>query len=240
MNALEIALWTVLPYIALTLFVGGHVWRYRTDKFGWTARSSQLHEQRLLRWGSPLFHGGILLTAAGHAGGLLVPAGLTRAVGVSDAVYHVVAVGLGGLTGTITLVGLAILGYRRLTVTPVARSGAAGDALMYTLLTGAIVIGLAITLFYNAHDYRATVSPWFRSIFLLRPDAEAMSRAPVGFQIHAVVAWALIACWPFTRLVHAFSVPLGYVIRPYIVYRRRDPYAAAGSDRIGQGGKLWS
>ena len=63
------------PYLALTAFVVGLVWRYRSDKFGWTARSSQLHEQRLLRWGSPLFHGGILLTAAGHAVGLLVPAG---------------------------------------------------------------------------------------------------------------------------------------------------------------------
>jgi nitrate reductase gamma subunit len=229
MSTLGTALWTVLPYVALTLFAGGLAWRYRTDKLGWTARSSQLHEQRLLRWGSPLFHGGILLTAGGHAGGLLVPARLTRAVGVSDAAYHAVAVGLGGLAGTVTLVGLAILGYRRLTVTAVARGGAARDTLMYTLLAGVIVLGMGITLFGNAHDYRATVAPWFRSVFLLRPDAEAMTRAPLGFQLHALVAWALIACWPFTRLVHAFSAPLGYLTRPYIVYRSRDPRAGAGS-----------
>lgn len=231
MSMVDIALWTVLPYVALTLFIGGHVWRYRTDQVGWTARSSQLHEQRLLRWGSPLFHGGILLTGAGHAGGLLVPASLTRAVGVPDAAYHAVALGLGGLAGTATLVGLAILGYRRLTVAPVARSGAARDALTYVLLAGAIVFGLAITMFGSSHDYRQTVAPWFRSIFMLRPDAGAMSRAPLGFQVHALVAWALIACWPFTRLVHAFSLPLGYLTRPYIVYRSRGRRVVAGSDR---------
>ena len=84
-------------------------------------------------------------------------------------------------------------------------------------------MGLAITLVGNGHDYRATVSPWFRSdLRCCDPDVEAIAGAPLGFQLHALVAWALIACWPFTRLVHAFSLPLGYLIRPYIVYRSRE------------------
>ena len=49
-------LWTTLPYIAFTSFALGHFWRYRNDQFGWTTRSSQLYENRLLRLGSPLFH----------------------------------------------------------------------------------------------------------------------------------------------------------------------------------------
>ena len=53
-------LWMTLPYIAFTSFVLGHIWRYRTDQFGWTTRSSQIYESRLLRLGSPLFHFGIL------------------------------------------------------------------------------------------------------------------------------------------------------------------------------------
>lgn len=215
------ALWVVLPYIAITVCVGGHVWRYRTDKFGWTARSSQLHEQRLLRIGSPLFHFGILITALGHAGGLLVPAGVTRWLGVSDGLYKFGAFALGGLAGVATVAGLLILIYRRLTVRAVARSGAVGDTLMYTLLGGTIFLGLVITLTGGGHDYRVTVAPWFRSIFALEPDIAAIESAPFGFQLHALVAWTLIACWPFTRLVHAFSLPLGYLTRPYVVYRSR-------------------
>ena len=37
-------LWVIVPYVSIALFVGGHVWRYRYDKFGWTTRSSQLYE----------------------------------------------------------------------------------------------------------------------------------------------------------------------------------------------------
>lgn len=215
------AVWVVLPYLALTTFALGHVWRYRYDKFGWTARSSQMHERRLLALGSPLFHYGILLTALGHAGGLLIPAGWTRAAGVSDGFYSAMAVGIGGLAGVMTLVGLVILVYRRLAVRAVGRASLASDLVMYVLLGGTILIGLAITLTGGGHDYRATVAPWFRSIFALQPNASLIAQAPLGFQLHALIAWALIAAWPFTRLVHAFSAPLGYLTRPYIVYRSR-------------------
>jgi nitrate reductase gamma subunit len=215
------ALWTVLPYLALASFAIGLWWRYRYDKAGWTARSSQLHERRLLALGSPLFHYGILVTALGHAGGLLVPAGLTRALGIPDGLYKFAALVLGGLAGAATAAGLLILVYRRITVRAVARSGAVGDAVMYTLLGGTILLGLAITLTGRGHDYRETVAPWFRSIFALNPDLGAITNAPLGFQAHALIAWALIGCWPFTRLVHVFSLPLGYLTRPYIVYRSR-------------------
>jgi nitrate reductase gamma subunit len=50
-----------------------------------------------------------------------------------------------------------------------------------------------------------------------------MSHAPIGFKLHALAAFGLFALWPFTRLVHVFSAPVGYVTRPYIVYRSRDP-----------------
>ncbi len=219
---MSIALWGVLPYVALTTFVVGLVWRWRHDKAGWTARSSQLHERRLLALGSPLFHYGILLTAAGHVTGLLIPASWTRALGLGDGFYHAFAVGMGTLAGLMTAAGLAILVYRRLTVRAVGRASLASDLTMYVLLGGTILIGLAITLTGNGHDYRATVSPWFRSIFMLQPSIEAITMAPFGFQLHALIAWALIGAWPFTRLVHAFSLPLGYLVRPYIVYRSRE------------------
>ena len=75
----------VVPYLCLTTFVVGHLWRYRYDKFGWTTRSSQLYENRLLRIGSPLFHFGMLGVVGGHVIGLLVPQSWTDAVGISRA-----------------------------------------------------------------------------------------------------------------------------------------------------------
>lgn len=62
----------------------------------------------------------------------------------------------------------------------------------------------------------------FRSLFYLSPDPEIMAGAPIGFQVHILAAFALFAFWPFTRLVHAFSAPVGYLTRPYVVYRSRD------------------
>ena len=46
-------LWVIVPYVCLAVFAVGHWWRYRYDKFGWTTRSSQLYERKLLRWASP-------------------------------------------------------------------------------------------------------------------------------------------------------------------------------------------
>ena len=65
MNGLQSFAWTVLPYVAVAVLVVGLYWRYRFDKFGWTTRSSQMYESRLLRLGSPLFHFGILLALTG-------------------------------------------------------------------------------------------------------------------------------------------------------------------------------
>ncbi len=64
-------LWIIIPYLSIAIFIGGHLWRYRYDKFGWSTRSSQLYESRLLRLGSPLFHFGILFVILGHVGGIL-------------------------------------------------------------------------------------------------------------------------------------------------------------------------
>jgi nitrate reductase gamma subunit len=77
-------------------------------------------------------------------------------------------------------------------------------------------------LFGTSYDYRESVSPWFRGIFTLRPDPTLMVDAPLSFRLHAAFAFILFAVWPFTRLVHAWSVPIAYLARPYIVFRRRD------------------
>ncbi|MEU4833861.1 respiratory nitrate reductase subunit gamma [Streptosporangium sp. NPDC023615] len=230
MNALDVLLWVVAPYVALTVFVLGHAWRYRYDKFGWTTRSSQMYESRLLRIGSPLFHFGILVVILGHVGGLLVPKAWTEAAGIGEGVYHVVAVVLGTVAGVATLGGIAILIYRRRTVGPVFTATTRNDKLMYASLTVTLVLGLAATVVANivggGYDYRTTISPWFRSIFYFSPDPSLMAGAPILFRLHALSALALFALWPFTRLVHMLTAPVGYVTRPYIVYRSRDEVRA--------------
>ncbi|MEO3855805.1 respiratory nitrate reductase subunit gamma [Acrocarpospora sp. B8E8] len=219
-------LWVVAPYVALTVFVLGHIWRYRYDKFGWTTRSSQLYESRLLRIGSPLFHFGILVVLLGHIGGLVIPKSWTEAAGVSEEAYHLTAVVLGTIAGVCTLAGLAILIYRRRTVGPVFTATTRNDKLMYAVLALVIVLGLAATVAANiiggGYDYRTTISPWFRSVFFLQPESELMADAPVLFQLHALSALLLFSIWPFTRLVHMLTAPIGYLTRPYIVYRSRD------------------
>ncbi|MFI7440000.1 respiratory nitrate reductase subunit gamma [Nonomuraea indica] len=240
MNTLDLLLWVVAPYVALTVFVLGHVWRYRYDKFGWTTRSSQMYESRLLRIGSPLFHFGILVVILGHVGGLVIPKSWTEAAGVSEEAYHVVAVVLGTIAGVCTLAGLAILIYRRRTVGPVFTATTRNDKLMYAVLALTIVLGLAATVLANivggGYDYRTTISPWFRSIFSFGPDPALMAQAPLLFQLHALSALVLFAIWPFTRLVHMLTAPVGYLTRPYVVYRSREDVAGSRPARRGWAG----
>lgn len=219
--------WDVVPYVTLAVVVVGTWWRYRYDKFGWTTRSSQLYESRLLRIASPMFHFGILVVIVGHIIGLVIPKSWTDAAGLSQHAYHVQALVLGGIAGVSTLVGIALLVYRRRTRGPVFMATTVNDKVMYLVLVMAIVAGLACTLIGatpvgEEHNYRETVSPWFRSIWVLQPRGDLMVAAPLWFQIHVALGLLLFCLWPFTRLVHAFSAPIGYLFRPYIIYRSRD------------------
>lgn len=223
MNTVHVLLWVVYPYLAITILIGGLIWRYRYDKFGWTTRSTQLYETALLRWGSPLFHFGVLMVLIGHVVGLLIPKSWTEAVGITEHNYHFMAVFIGTVAGFCTLAGMVILIARRRFTGPVFAATTRNDKAMYAFLAAVIVLGLWNTVRGNitdgGYDYRADLSPWFRSLFYFSPDPELMTSVPIGFQLHVVAAFALFAFWPFTRLVHAFSAPIGYVTRPYVVYR---------------------
>jgi len=235
-NAVSIFLWIVVPYICLAIFIVGHYWRYRYDKFGWTTRSSQLYERRLLRWGSPLFHFGILFVFLGHVMGLGVPESWTAAVGISEGMYHLMAISIGAIAGFSTIVGMIILIYRRRTIGPVFSATTKMDKFMYAVLATVIVLGLANTAgqVLAEYNYRTGVSVWFRGIFRFSLHPDLMAAAPLSFQLHGLIAFFLFALWPFTRLVHVFSAPIGYLWRPYIVYRAR-PDTRLGSRATKRG-----
>jgi len=237
---MDVVLWGVLPYLVVVVFVGGLVWRYRYDQFGWTTRSSQLYESRLLRIGSPLFHFGLLFVIAGHVVGLLIPQSWTDAVGVTEEMYHAGALGIGSIAGIATLAGIVILIVRRRRTGPVFMATTKNDKLMYAVLTTAIVTGLATTVIaftqgHSTHNYRESVSPWFRSLFAFQPDVDAMASAPLQFHLHVLIGLGLILLFPFSRLVHAFTAPVHYLFRPYIVYRSRSrrPVPGASAPRRG-------
>lgn len=219
-------LWGALPYIAVVLLIAGTVWRFRYDKFGWTTRSSQVYESKLLNVASPMFHYGMLFVLVGHLMGLFVPESWTDNVGLNEHTYHLMSLYGGTAAGILAVLGILMLLYRRRTNTPVFKATTANDKVMYLVLLAAIVLGMWAKLAHSSlsagYDYRLTIAPWVRSLFTLQPKVDLMAGVPLLYQIHAVVGLLLIALVPFTRLIHMFSAPVQYLFRPYVVYRSRD------------------
>jgi nitrate reductase gamma subunit len=226
MSAGDVLLWIIFPYVAMAVFVVGHWWRYRNDQFAWTSRSTQLLDRRVLGWASPAFHYGALAAVGGHVIGLLIPQSLTDAIGIHENAYRWIAAIAGGIAGAVTLIGFIGLVYRRAVSDRVRRSTTRIDIFTYFLLTVLIGLGCWMTFAHNLlshapYNYRDSIGVWWRSLFYLQPDVNAVEGAPVVYQLHAIIAWAFWAAFPFTRLVHAWSIPLQYIGRPYILYRRR-------------------
>lgn len=227
MTGLQAFLWVAFPWLAIAAFVIGIIWRWRYDQMGWTTHSSQIYESKLLRLSSPLFHWGMMFVIIGHLMGLAIPKSWTRAVGISDHAYHLIATIPGTIAGIAVVLGLIGLLYRRLVNRSVFLSTATSDKVMYVFLAAAILSGFIATVSTqvfggaDGYDYRETISPWIRQLLILNAQPELMVDVPWEFKVHVIAGFTLIAVWPFTRLVHAFSVPVGYSTRPYVVYRSR-------------------
>ncbi len=223
MNVWNQFFWVIFPYLMITVFLVGHFFRYLTDQTGWTSKSSEFLEKRSLRWGSLLFHYGIWFVFGGHVVGLLVPKSLLSRVGVSDEAYHLMAVYLGGLAGLIAILGLLILIVRRYGDTYISLTSSFGDKLIAVLLLLVMGFGIYNTLGFNllteGFDYRSTISPYLRSLIIFAPDSRLMMGVPLTYQLHVFLAFLVMGIWPFTRLVHVWSIPVAYVKRSPIIYR---------------------
>lgn len=241
MSFLTVLLWVVFPYLALASMIIGIIWRWRTDKFGWTTRSSETYERKWLVRMSPLFHYGILLVIMGHIAGLVIPESWTNALGISEHVYHLMAISLGTVAGVMTILGMIGLLIRRFVVKSVRLATSPSDIVMYVLLALAVGMGAfatAATQLFGApggYNYRETISPWFRSLFYFDPQPELMVGIPWQFTLHVLAGFLLFAVWPYTRLVHAVALPVNYPMRPYMVYRTRG--TEVGSPGYWQGGE---
>ena len=202
-------IFTVFPYICLTTFVVGHAYRYVTDRFGWNARSSEFLEKKYLFYGSILFHFGIIATFMGHAGGLLIPQSVFDIFGITARIHMAIAHWSGLAVGVAAFAGILVLGWRRLRQPRLKAVTTRNDLVTLGFLVLVIATGL-----YN-------VAPWIRGIVTFTPDSTLMLEVPLSFRIHVTAAWALLGFSPFSRLVHIWSVPLFYLLRPFIIFRRQ-------------------
>jgi len=221
---MDLILFGVFPYVAVALAVAVGIYRYAIDRYSWSSQSSQFLESKALYWGSVPWHYAILLILLAHLLGLLFPAGWGVFLGRPARLYFLEVTGLA--LGVTTVIAMALLMVRRAMDDRVAVVTSRVDWLLLVLLLVQVVTGviIAFSLRWGGVWYLHTAVPWLRSLFILQPDVQYLAVLPAVAKLHAFNAFLLIAVFPFSRLVHVISVPLGYLTRPYQVvvwYRQR-------------------
>jgi nitrate reductase gamma subunit len=211
-SRLDILLWVVLPYLTIAVFAAGHVWRYRRDRFGWTAPGPQPTVRQRRPFSGLLFHYGFFLVLGGHVIGILVPKAVTEFLGLPEHDYHLVSVIAGTNAGVMMTAGLVALAVRRARTPRLAVATTRMDLVIYLVLAVVVLSGtyatVGVNLLGGGYDYRETIAPWFRGVVLLSPDASLVSDAPLAYQLHVLSTFVLYGIWPFSRLVHAWNAPL--------------------------------
>ncbi|WP_033829484.1 respiratory nitrate reductase subunit gamma [Bacillus andreraoultii] len=224
----DLFFWVVFPYLTLTIMIVGLLYRYAFRQLTWAAPSTNFFEKKWLRIGSPLFHYGIIFAFIGHIMGVVIPLEFYNALGIPDHLYHFGAIYGGGLAGLMVVVGLVILLIRKITIDPVRVKATFADYFSVLAVLFVAATGTYMTIIFNLtvypYEYRETIGPWFRSLFIFQPKYELMHGVPFLFKFHIVSAFALFASIPFTRLVHIFSFPIRYPARPPQQYRSRSNY----------------
>jgi len=221
------------PYICLTVFLLGSLIRFDREPYSWKASSSQMLRKRQLRWGSNLFHVGILFLLLGHAVGLLTPTSVYTLV-MSVEQKQLIAVAAGGIAGVICFAGLTLLLHRRLFDERIRRISSAMDIAILALLWIQLVLGLATLPFSLAHrdgSVMLILSHWAQGIVTLNPvDAKTLQGLDWPYLTHLVLGMTLFLVFPFSRLVHIWSAPVWYLgRRGYQVVRSRGPLRARGA-----------
>lgn len=225
MNYLNTFLFGYYPYIAIIVFFVGSAIRYDRDQYTWRTGSSQLLRAKELRIGSNWFHVGILLLFVGHFVGLLTPPEIYHGMGVSTSAKQILAVIAGGIFGGICFKGIFILIRRRLTDARIRATSSRMDIAILLLLGVQLLLGLftlPISLYHSDGGNMLLLSEWAQRIVTFRAGAaDLITDINVIFKLHLFFGITLFLLFPFSRLVHVWSVPLGYIARPYQVVRKR-------------------
>jgi nitrate reductase gamma subunit len=213
------------PYIAISVFFIGSLARYDRDQYTWRTGSSQFLRADELRLGSNLFHIGILLLFVGHFVGLLTPPAVYHALGLTTSAKQILAVVAGGVFGGVCLKGIIILIRRRLTDARIRATSSRMDIFILLLIGVQLALGLLtlpISIYHSDGANMLLLGEWAQRIVTFRSGAaDQLSEIGIVFKLHLFLGQTLFLVFPFSRLVHVWSVPLGYVTRPYQVVRRR-------------------
>jgi nitrate reductase gamma subunit len=227
------ALFGVYPYLALSVFLIGSLVRFDTDQYGWRSKSSQLLRRRQLILGSVLFHVGILGILAGHALGLLTPVVVFEFLGISHGFKQMMAIVVGGLCGTACFVGLVMLIHRRLFDSRIRKTSSLSDIAVLLILFVQLSLGmLTIPLSLGHLDGSMMVKfmTYVQGIATLRPQPALIAGVPLIFKLHMLLGFTIFLIFPFTRLVHVWSAPVGYLFRSYQVVRTKVGAVAPARD----------
>lgn len=236
MSTLHAFLFEVYPYVCFTVFLLGSLIRFDQSQYSWKSDSSQMLRKGSLRWGSNLFHGGILFLFFGHLFGLFTPHGV-YGIFMSAATKQMLAVIAGGIAGLVCFVGLSLLIHRRVFDARIRATSHPTDIAVLLVLWVQLTVGL-ITLPYSWQHADAStmlvLADWAQRIVTLRPvDSTALATLPWPFLFHVVLGMTIFLLLPFSRLVHVWSgfAVVGYLFRPYQVVRSRRLNLPAGHNQ---------
>lgn len=232
----------VYPYICITIFVGATLYRFEKEPYTWQASSSQMMRKKHFAWSSNLFHIGILNIAVGHAVGLLVPASVFHFFHLPDDAHQMMELWGGGVFGVCTLLGLLVLTYRRVVDSRVRKTSDSGDLPIAVLLLVVLAVGLA-TMPHSyetraSGEYLHALANWAQHIVTLRPSVHYLADVPDIYKFHMFAGMTVFLIFPFTRLVHVCSAPIGYILRTsaQIVRLPRNTATTSMSLRVGSKG----
>jgi nitrate reductase gamma subunit len=220
----------IFPYVALATFLAGSLIRFDREQYSWRSGSSQMLRKRQLRWGSNLFHLGILFLFLGHFVGLLTPHAVYEPF-IGAGSKQMLAIVAGGVAGTMCFVGLTMLVHRRLFDARIRNTSSVMDIAILLLLWLQLVLGL-ISIPYSLEHRDGSVmlllSEWAQRIVTFQGGAaELIAGVAWVYKLHIFLGLAIFFVFPFSRLVHIWSAPVGYVFRkPQVVRRRGGAFAA--------------
>jgi len=241
MSYLNQFIFGIYPYIALTVFLLGSLVRFDRDQYTWKSDSSQLLKAGQLRWGSNLFHVGILFLFFGHSVGMLTPHFVYEPFMTAGA-KQLMAMISGGAFGLLGFIGVTLLLHRRLFEPRIRATSKVSDILLLVLLWLQFALGLGTIPLSAQHldgGMMMQLAEWAQRIVTFRSGApELLLEASWVFKAHMFLGMSIFLIFPFTRLVHVWSgfASVTYLMRPYQVVRSRRLNLPAGHNLPRQPG----
>jgi nitrate reductase gamma subunit len=215
------------PYLAGTIFLLGNWVRYDREQYTWKADSSQLLGKRNMRLASNLFHVGILGVFFGHLFGMLTPHSWFLALGIDDVAHQYIAIYAGAVFGLMCLAGAVMLFIRRMTQPRIRATSRMRDNFIIGWLALTVALGLStipVSAGHAAHGdavVMIALTEWVKSVATLSVNPDLIRDVPLIYKLHIFFGLTVFLVFPFTRLVHVWSVPIGYLGRAYQIVRRK-------------------